>query len=327
MEMPRHVVAVDLGGTKILTAVVSDHGEILAQHRADTPQTGVGPVLDVITATVRAALRDARVPAGEIVGVGVGAPGPLNPDSGIVFDAPNLSGWRDVPLKQSLEARLSLPVFVEHDATAAALGEWWRGAGRGVHDLIYLTVGTGIGGGIIIGDRLVHGVTGTAGEVGHMTIDVNGPPCPCGRSTGCLEALAAGPAIARMAREAIAAGKRTAVLAMAGGNPEEIGAGHVEEAAQQGDAVAAEIFNRAATFLGVGVANLLNLLNPARVIIGGGVSKAGDLLFEPVRRVARQRAFERPGRDAAIVAAALGDDAGPVGVAAVAFQQMGIKLC
>ena len=324
--MPRHVVAVDVGGTKILTAVVSDRGEILAQRRAETPQTGVDPVLEVITATVLAALHDARVPAGEIAGVGVGAPGPLNPDSGIVFEAPNLSGWRDVPLKDSLEARLSLPVFVEHDATAAALGEWWRGAGRGVHDLIYLTVGTGIGGGIIIGDQVVHGVTGTAGEVGHMTIDVNGPPCPCGRSTGCLEALASGTAIARMAREAIAAEVQTAVLAIAGGDPNAVEAAHVVEAARQGDRVAREIFGRAATYLGVGVANLLNLLNPARVIIGGGVSKAGDLLFDPVRRIARQRAFERPGRDAEIVAAALGDDAGPVGVAAVAFQRLGVSL-
>ena len=324
--MPCHVVAVDLGGTKILTAVVSDRGEILAQRRAETPQTGVDPVLEVITATVLAALHDARVPAGEIVGVGVGAPGPLNPDSGIVFEAPNLSGWRDVPLKDSLEARLSLPVFVEHDATAAALGEWWRGAGRGVHDLIYLTVGTGIGGGIIIGDQVVHGVTGTAGEVGHMTIDVNGPPCPCGRSTGCLEALASGRAIARMAREAISAGKRTQILAIAGGDAESVEAEHVEQAARAGDPVAREIFSRAATYLGVGVANLLNLLNPARVIIGGGVSKAGDLLFDPVRRIARQRAFERPGRDAEIVPAALGDDSGPVGVAAVALQRTGVKL-
>jgi len=324
--MPRHVVAVDVGGTKILTAVVSDRGEILAQRRAETPQTGVDPVLEVITATVLAALHDARVPAGEIVGVGVGAPGPLNPDSGIVFEAPNLSGWRDVPLKDSLEARLSLPVFVEHDATAAALGGWWRGAGRGVSDLIYLTVGTGIGGGIIIDDRLVHGVTGTAGEVGHMTIDVDGPPCPCGRSTGCLEALASGRAIARMAREAISAGKRTQILAIAGGDAESVEAEHVEQAARAGDPVAREIFSRAATYLGVGVANLLNLLNPARVIIGGGVSKAGDLLFDPVRRIARQRAFERPGRDAEIVPAALGDDSGPVGVAAVALQRTGVKL-
>lgn len=324
--MPPHVVAVDLGGTKILTAVVSEQGKIAAQHRADTPQTGVDAVVDAIANTVRAALRDADIPDGKVVGVGIGAPGPLNPESGIVFDAPNLAGWRDVPLKAKLEARLLMPVYVEHDATAAALGEWWLGAGRGVHDMIYLTIGTGIGGGIIIGDRLVHGVSGTAGEVGHMTIDVNGPPCPCGRSTGCLEVLAAGPAIARMAREAIAAGRRTAILTRAGGRPDEVSAGHVEAAAREGDRVAIEIFTRAATYIGIGVANLLNLLNPARVIIGGGVSKAGDLLFDTVRRVARQRAFERPGQDASIVPAELGDDAGPVGVAAVAFQRTGIKL-
>lgn len=324
--MPRHVVAVDIGGTKILAALVSEQGGIVARHRADTPARGVDAVLDVIAASVRAVQQAARVPANQVVAAGVGAPGPLNPESGIVFEAPNLPGWRDVPLKARLEARLSLPVFVEHDATAAALGEWWLGAGRGVHDLIYLTISTGIGGGIITGDQVVHGASGTAGEVGHMTIDVNGPPCSCGRSTGCLEVLASGTAIARMAREAIAAGKRTAVLALAGGDPEAIGADHVEAAAREGDAVAAQIFTRAATYLGVGVANLLNLLNPARVIIGGGVSKAGDLLFDPVRRIARQRAFERPGRDVEIVPAALGDDVGAIGAAAVALQRAGVRL-
>ncbi len=325
--MTRYAVAVDLGGTKILTALVSDAGEIVVRQRAPTPQ-GVGAevVVDAMAAGIHTVLEQAGVPVEHVVAAGVGAPGPLNPRTGIVFDAPNLSGWRDVPLRDLLAARIALPVFLEHDATAAALAEWWIGAGRGVHDLIYMTVSTGIGGGIIVHDQLLHGASGTAGEVGHMTIDVHGPPCGCGRSTGCLEVLASGPAIGRMAREAIAAGRRTVLLEMAGGDPGAIGARLVEAAARQGDAVAAEVFTRAATYLGVGVANLLNLFNPARVIIGGGVSKAAELLFDPVRRVARERAFERPGRDAEIIPAALGDDVGAVGAAAVAFQGRGFAL-
>jgi glucokinase len=322
----RCVLAVDIGGTKILTAVVAADGRVLARHRLDTPPRGVEPVLAAVEAGARAALRGAGLALRDVTAAGVGAPGPLDPRAGIVFEPPNLPGWRNVPLADLLRGRLGLPVFVENDANAAAVGEWWVGAGRGAHDLIYLTVSTGIGGGIIIGDRLLQGASGTAGEVGHMTIDVDGPPCPCGRSTGCLEVLASGTAIARMAREALALPRPTALRGFAGGDPAAIEARHVAEAAQAGDAVAAEIFERAATYLGVGVANLLNLCNPQRIVIGGGVSKAGALLFEPVRRVATARAFERPGRDAQILPAALGDDVGVVGAAAVALQRSGRGL-
>lgn len=324
--MAGYVLAVDIGGTKILTALVAASGTVQARHRAQTPARGVEPVLEAIAAGVRAVREASGVAAGDIMALAVGAPGPLDPRTGVVFEPPNIEGWHTVPLADLLRERIRLPVIVENDANAAAVGEWWVGAGSGVHDLVYITVSTGIGGGIIIGDRLVHGVSGTAGEVGHMTIDASGPPCPCGRGTGHLEVLASGLAIARMAREAVAAGKRTTVLDLAGGDPEAIGARIVEEAARHGDAVAAEIFERAATYLGIGVASLLNVLNPARVIIGGGVSKAGELLFEPVRRVARERAFERPGRDAQIVPSALGDDVGVIGAAAVAFQRMGAPL-
>lgn len=324
--MATYVLAVDIGGTKILTAAVGLDGAVVARRRADTPSRGVEPVLAAAEDGVRAVLRDSRLTLRDVTAVGVGAPGPLDPDTGVVFEPPNMEGWHNVPLAELLTARLHVPVFVENDANAAAVGEWWVGAGRGVHDLIYLTVSTGIGGGIIIGDRLVHGVSGTAGEVGHMTIDVDGPACLCGRSTGCLEALASGTAIGRMAREAVEAGRPSALLQMAGGDPAAIGAQHVEAAARVGDAVALEIFNRAATYLGVGVATLLNLFNPRRIIIGGGVSRAGALLFDPVRRIAKARAFERPGRDCEIVPAALGDDVGAVGAAAIALQRTGMAL-
>ena len=316
--MARYAVGVDLGGTKILSALVDDGGVVHQRHRMATPQQGPDSVVTAIAESVQSVLRASRVGHGDVVGVGVGAPGPLDPLSGVVFQPPNLAGWYNVPLADLLRQRVKLPVCVENDANAAALGEWWVGAGRGVHDLVYITVSTGIGGGLIINDALVHGVSGTAGEIGHMTIDIHGPRCVCG-NTGCLEVLASGKAIARMAREAIAARRSTKVLDLAGGDAERMTAELVAAAARQGDAVAREVFDQAGTYVGVAVASLLNLLNPAKVVIGGGVSKAGDLLFDPVRRTARERAFERPARDADIVPSALGDDVGVVGTAAVVF--------
>ncbi|HEY6103808.1 MAG TPA: ROK family protein [bacterium] len=323
--MARFALAVDIGGTKILTALVRDDGTVTARSRVETPGD-VEPVVEAVITTAGQVLGSGVASPDQIIAVGVGAPGPMNPETGVVYEPPNIKGWHDVPLGALLTERLGMRVWVENDANAAAVAEWWMGAGRGVSDLIYVTVSTGIGGGIIIGDRLLRGVSGTAGEVGHMTIDVNGPPCPCRRGNGHLEALATGPAIARMAREEVEAGKRSVLLEMAGGRPDAITATMVETAAREGDQIASEVFARAAAYLGIGMANLLNIFNPERIVIGGGVSKAGEMLFEPVRRIARERAFERPGRDADIVPAALGDDVGVVGAAAVAFQRVGIPL-
>jgi len=324
--MARYALAVDIGGTKILTALVRDDGAVVARSRVDTPGRGVEPVLGAVARTVEDVMRHGAAAGGEVVAAGVGAPGPLDPATGVVFDPPNIEGWHDVPLGAMLTERLGRGVFIENDANAAALGEWWVGAGRDVSDLIYVTVSTGIGGGIIIGDRVHHGVSGTAGEIGHMTVDLSGPPCLCGLGNGHLETLASGPAMARAAREAVEVGRRSALLEMAGGRPDAITAAMVDTAAREGDPVALEVFTRAATYLGVGMANLLNLLNPQRIIIGGGVSRAGEMLFEPVRRIARERAFEQPGRAADIVPALLGDDVGVVGAAAVAFQGVGVRL-
>ncbi|HEY3247738.1 MAG TPA: ROK family protein [bacterium] len=318
--MPRWAIGVDLGGSKILTAVVSEDGRVAARERVSTPQEGPDSVVTAVEQTVERVLSAARLSVTDIVGIGVGAPGPLNPETGMVFEPPNLKGWHDVPFGTLLAARVGVGAFLENDADAAALGEWRFGAGRGVDDLVYITVSTGIGGGIIIRGELLQGVSGTAGEVGHMTIDINGPRCVCG-NTGCLEVLAAGPAIARSAQEAVRAGRRTTLRARAGGEITNITARVVAEAAAAGDEVAAEVFHRAATYVGVGVANLLNLLNPALVILGGGVSNAGALLLDTVAEVARARAFEQPARDARIVLTALGDDVGAVGAAVVAFMR------
>jgi glucokinase len=242
----------------------------------------------------------------------------MDPVSGVVFEPPNLPGWRDVPLGSLLSAEVGLPVFVENDANAAALAERWAGAGVGVDDLIYVTVSTGIGGGLILGGQLYHGAAGTAGEVGHMVIEPDGPRCNCGRF-GCLEALASGPSIAREARAAVAAGRPTVLAAIA---PQALDAAAVARAALDGDPVAREIYARAATALGIGITNLVNLLSPAMVILGGGVTRAGELIFAPVRRIVRQEAFERPGSAVQIVPAALGEDVGAIGAAAVARERL-----
>jgi glucokinase len=312
--MAQAYLGVDLGGTKILAALVDERGRVVERVRLQTPADGPDSVVAAIVEAVQTLTERVRLPRASLAGVGVGAPGPLDPTTGVVFEPPNLPGWHDVPLAQMLDARLGLPVFVENDANAAALGEWWVGAAVGIDDLVYITVSTGIGGGLILDGRLYHGASGTAGEIGHMVIEHEGPRCNCGRF-GCLEALASGTAIARAARAAVQSGAATVLATLP---VEALTAEAVARAAWEGDPVARQIYARAAAALGVGVANLVNLLNPAMVIIGGGVARAGELIFGPVRRIVRQEAFERPGRTVQIVPAALGEEVGAIGAAAVA---------
>ncbi|MDR7542857.1 MAG: ROK family protein [Armatimonadota bacterium] len=316
--MSERYLGVDLGGTKILAALVDERGRVLVRERAPTPEGGPEAVIGTIVDRVHALCRRAGQDIGVVRGLGVGAPGPMDPLSGVVFEPPNLPGWRDVPLGQLLSASLGIAVFVENDANAAALAEHWVGAGVGVDDLIYMTVSTGIGGGLILGGRLYHGAAGTAGEVGHMVIEPGGPRCNCGRF-GCLEALASGPSIAREARAAVAAGRPTVLAAIPS---QALNAAAVARAALDGDPVAREIYARAAAALGTGITNLVNLLNPAMVILGGGVTRAGELIFAPVRRIVRQEAFERPASAVQIVPAALGDDVGAIGAAAVVRDRL-----
>jgi glucokinase len=242
--------------------------------------------------------------------------------TGVVFDPPNLAGWRDVPLGELLRDELGIPVYVGNDANLAAVGERAFGAGRGIDNLVYMTVSTGIGGGVIIAGRLFVGITGTAGEIGHMTVDLAGPRCKCG-NIGCLEAIAAGPAIARAGQEAVRHHPASALLALAGGDASRVTTVLVVKAAQEGDSTARRVFDQAMRAIGVGCVNLVNLFNPRRIIIGGGVSQAGNLLFEPVRRIVAERALASARDACAIVPAGLGDDCGLYG--AVALVAHGIE--
>jgi glucokinase len=255
----------------------------------------------------------------KILGVGVAAPGPIGTKSGVVTAPPNLPGWQDVPLAELIQDRLSLPTSLENDANAAALAEHRFGAGRGAQHLIYVTASTGIGGGFVLDDRLYRGATGAAAEVGHMTILPRGPLCGCG-NRGCLEALASGTAIAREARERVDRGAPTLIAHLAQGDSDSISAKMVAEAADLGDADANEILDQAMIYLGVGMANLVNLLNPQVLVIGGGLTKMGARLFEPIRRIVDQRAFPAAASAVEIKRAELGENVGLLGAAAVAMS-------
>ena len=313
--MEELTVGIDLGGTKIAALLLDSAGEILGEVRRPTgAEGGLGAVLRAIVDSVRDLAGKAR---GRIAAVGLGAPGPLNRREGVIYQAPNLPGWHDVPVVRLLAAELGRPVILENDANAAGFGEWALGAGRGTQDMIYLTVSTGIGGGLILGGRIHHGRDDGAGEVGHMTVLPDGPRCGCGRR-GCWEALASGTAIARAAVEGLAGGGESRILELAGGDPSAVDAALVARAAREGDALAWEVLERAFYYLAVGIVNLIHLLNPEAVVIGGGVAKMGEELFGPVRRMVAERAYPAMVRDLPIVRAALGDRAGVIGAAMVA---------
>jgi len=315
------VLAIDLGGTNIRPALISDKGELIAKNYSPTlASQGPPAVIDRIFSAIDSLLSSASMSLSQLHSISVAAAGAINTEEGIVTLSPRLPGWHDIPLRGIVTERYGVRTFLVNDANAAALGEHCFGVGKGVGNLIYLTVSTGIGGGIIIDNKLYSGQCGSAGEIGHMTIDVNGPRCNCG-NTGCLEMLASGTAVAREAIRRIGCGEKSALTGMMGGKIEDITAKEVSVAAQSGDSLALEVISQAATYLGIGLVNLVNIFNPEMIIIGGGLSKMGDLLLEPVRRVVAERAFPLSAQAVRIVPAQLGDDAGVFGAAVFAWQQ------
>ena len=315
-------LAVDLGGTKLLVGIVDHGGRVLAEDRIATPREGPESVARAIRDLARELRASLSLDAATLAGVGVAVAGPTDHDRGVVYDPPNLNGWRDeTPFGPLLARELKETVHLENDANAAALGEAWVGAGRGVRDLAYITVSTGIGGGFILGGRLYRGANGTAGEIGHMIVDPDGPLCHCG-NRGCLEALASGTAIARQAREAVARGDRTELHRLAN-RPDEITAAAVAEAAQAGDPLSADLYRQAGARIGLVLSNFMALLNPAMIVVGGGVSKTGELLFRPLRDAMAARVYPRPARGVKLVPAALGDNVGIIGAAALIYHHAG----
>lgn len=313
------MAGVDLGGTKVYTALAAPDGKVLAETKIPTgAEQGLQHVVNRMVESVEQVLEAARIPQKQLGALAVGAPGPLDSDSGIIHQAPNLK-WRNVPIKQILEQRLSIPVLLDNDANLAALGEYAYGAGQGEVNMVYITVSTGVGGALIIDGRLFRGSSGGAGEIGHMTLLPDGPLCGCG-NRGCLETLASGTAMAREARELVARGGGKRIIEKAGGEPGRIDSATIAAAAKAGDAEASAIINRAAGYLGIGVANVLNLLNPSLVILGGGVMEIGEPVWEGVRREVQARALEAARAGVKIVPARLGGRAGVMGAVALALK-------
>jgi glucokinase len=316
-------LGIDLGGTKILTAVANTQGDMLSRDHSITPaKEGQEAVVKSILESVGRALDQARISAPDLTAVGVGAPGLSNPETGILFTSPNLPGWKDVPLRDIIENELGKKTFLINDANAAAVGELYFGAGRGARNFIYITVSTGIGGGIIIDGKICTGSIGTAGELGHMVINDEGPLCNCG-NRGCWEALASGTALAREARHEIKNGATTSILQLAGGDLEKINAEVIHEAAQDGDRLATELIARIAYYLGVGLANLINIFNPEVIVIGGGLSNIGDMLLKPAFEEAGRRAFKPAYQAVRFARAELGRNSGVMGAAAFALEKIG----
>ena len=317
----RSVLAVDLGGTKIITAVILSTGEIICRKYSLTlADEGTRPVINKLSSAVAETMAQAQLKTSDIAGIGIAAAGILDIDRGIVTTSPNLPHWHNVPLRDILADRLGIVTYLINDANAAALGEHRFGAGIGFDNIIYLTVSTGIGGGIIIDGELYSGADGCAGELGHMTIEANGPQCHCG-NFGCLEAMASGWAVAKEAMMRINRGERSSIIELVDGRLENITAETVAMAARRGDQLACDIVAKAANYLGIGLANLVNIFNPELIIIGGGLSKMGDMLLKPARKVLKERAFRLPARTVHIVRARLGSNAGIVGAAAYVFDQ------
>lgn len=308
------VLALDVGGTKLAAGVVSDDGRVIAHARRPTPQGADGDeVYNHLLGLTREVIRSAGVGWG-ISAIGLGAGGPMEMSAGRISPL-NIPGWRAFPIAARLERDLGLKVHLDNDAKAFALGEHLFGAGRGVGAMLGVVVSTGVGGGIVIGGRLMHGRTGNAGHVGHLVAEPDGPECVCG-ARGCVEAIASGPSLARIAREGIAAGVESSLSTL----PQPVTAQDVAAAARQGDELALAAFRRAATALAVGFTDAAALLDLDLIVVGGGVSLAGEVLFEPLREALAARARLDYLTTLRVVPAGAGPDSSLIGAAALALR-------
>ena len=319
--MSRWVVGVDIGGTNLVVGLIPAEGgaPMGLRSRATNPERGADACVDDIVRMAEAAIEETLAEHGgsraDVAGVGIGCPGPLDLDAGVVIATPNL-GWTDYPIRDRISNALRLSATLDNDANCATYGEYWQGAGRGVKNLVGVTLGTGIGGGVILDGRIARGASGSAGELGHTTIDFTGRRCACG-NYGCLEAYASGPNIAARAREGLEVGYESVLTELIDGDLERLTALTVYEALVLGDEYAHEVMRETAKILGAGIANIVNLLNPEVVVVVGGVTRAGDHLFGPLRSEVRRRAFASAVAACRILPGELPETAGVVGAAGV----------
>lgn len=307
-------IGIDVGGTNVKIALVDDNGKIIYSNSVPTyAKMGYEYTVNNIKQAIKDLMKETNTTPSDIEGIGFDFPGQVDCKTGVVKLAPNIPGWVNVPIAQMIEDEFHIPTRIDNDVRCAALGELKFGAGRGCENFICITVGTGIGSGIVINGKVVRGATNAAGELGHIKLQMNGGPiCGCG-DTGCLEAFASGPAIVAMAQEYIKGGKSTKFREMAAVEGGEITPYMVAKAAEEGDPVAKRIFEIVGEYIGIGLTSVINLLNPERVIIGGGVAESGELLLGPIRKTIKERAMVVAGNAVEVVPAQLGNSAGVIG--------------
>ena len=311
--MKKYVIGVDLGGTKISTAISTIEGNILANVLLPTKaEEGEAAVLGRIVQSIDEVIVGSSTSIDEIEAIGIGSPGPLDAKKGIIITTPNLP-FKNYNLVQPLKEKYNIPVYLDNDANAAAIGEYMFGAGKGKNSIVYFTVSTGVGGGAVLDGKVYRGHTSNALEIGHTTVDPNGPRCNCG-NLGCLEAMSSGTAIAKKGKEAVSTNVETSLK-----KHDTVTSYEVFKEAEAGDEVAKDIIDNALTYLGIGVANAIATFDPEMIIIGGGVSKAGDIVFDTVKKVVNKRCFKSMAESCEIVPAGLGSDAGVVGAVALAI--------
>lgn len=319
----KHALAgIDIGGTKIAIALSSLEGEIIAEHQfPNRSEAGPYAALERVS---RSLTEMERETGAKILSIGVGSPAPLDVENGLVMSPSNLRGWVRFPVTKLLGESFGVPVMLDNDANAAALGEYIYGAGRGCKNIFYITVSTGIGGGIIVGGELMHGVSTGAGEIGHTIVQPDGVRCNCG-STGCLETICSGTHIVRRVTERLTRGDSSIINKLVSGG-EEISAKMVIGAVQSGDRLAIEIWNETCRYLALGIANAITLLAPEIVIVGGGIASAGELLFEPLRKMVPQFVSMIPAEKIKIAPAALGTQSGLYGALVLAQKAHNLSL-
>jgi glucokinase len=318
-----YVIGMDLGGTKILAALVNQEGQIVAEAKLGTKgEKGPDVVIERIADTARQVVEKAKVTWADVLGIGIGAPGPMDPETGVVYNPPNLRGWDKVALGPLLSEAVGVPVYLENDVNLGTLGEHVLGAGRGTKDMVGIFVGTGVGGGLILGGQLRSGFRHAAAEVGHMIVLADGPVCGCGKR-GCLEALASRTAIERDIRLGIAAGRESIIPKLTRGRSRRLTSGVLAKALQRGDPLLTEIMTRAQWYLGLHAASIVNLIDPEMIVFGGGVVEAlGEKFIEPIRTTAYQYFIQQTDADnVRFVTGTLGDHAAVLGAAVLARQR------
>jgi glucokinase len=310
------LVGVDLGGTTTKIAFLSNYGELLHKWEIPTDKSDNGKniIVDIAKAIDRK-LEELNQTKEKLVGIGMGAPGPVDMAKGIIYEAVNLGWDKNTPLKDLLEVETGLPAVIDNDANCAALGEMWKGAGDGAKDLVCVTLGTGVGGGVITNGDIVHGVRGAGGEIGHITVVAQGGfQCNCGK-TGCLETVASATGVVRLANERLDSSDIPSSLRDIRNEYHEINAKDVFDAAGSNDELAQSVVDQLAFYLGMALANLGNVLNPEKIVLGGGVSKAGEILLKPVLNDFQQFSFPTVRTSTRLSIATLGNDAGVIGAA------------